>query len=267
MRVNRAAHPTRARVALAGDEDRWPVDHGAIPGSEVLPIAIDVAVPVQRTRKPSAFELPRVRVEVAFAEPPDESPPLRYCFCAPASQLIGRTSRCSWTRYTRQAARAFTRTSAPARSNTAPNSMHAWTTYAPALRAGDTLVVWRLDRLGRGLKHLIEAIEQLHAREIGFRSLTEAIDTTTNAGMLQFHFFGAPAEFERHAARGMSLVMPSVRLCRLEVASHGFRCSDRGGEREAVGIITGCPGRPASCRGSVAAGACSEVRCGRALSP
>jgi hypothetical protein len=69
------------------------------------------------------------------------------------------------------------------------------------LRAGDTLVVWRLDRLGRGLKHLIEAIEQLHAREIGFRSLTEAIDTTTNAGMLQFHIFGALAEFERQIIR------------------------------------------------------------------
>ena len=69
------------------------------------------------------------------------------------------------------------------------------------LRAGDTLVVWRLDRLGRGLKHLIEAIEQLHAREIGFRSLTEAIDTTTSGGMLQFHIFGALAEFERQIIR------------------------------------------------------------------
>lgn len=47
------------------------------------------------------------------------------------------------------------------------------------LAAGDTLVVWRLDRLGRGLKHLIDTIEQLHEREIGFRSLTEQIDTTT----------------------------------------------------------------------------------------
>jgi len=69
------------------------------------------------------------------------------------------------------------------------------------LRAGDTLVVWRLDRLGHGLKHLIEAIEQLHAGEIGFRSLTEAIDTTTSGGMLQFHIFGALAEFERQIIR------------------------------------------------------------------
>jgi DNA invertase Pin-like site-specific DNA recombinase len=69
------------------------------------------------------------------------------------------------------------------------------------LTAGDTLVVWRLDRLGRGLKHLIDAIEDLHDREIGFRSLTEQIDTTTSAGRLQFHIFGALAEFEREIIR------------------------------------------------------------------
>ena len=69
------------------------------------------------------------------------------------------------------------------------------------LTAGDTLVVWRLDRLGRGLKHLIDAIEDLHDREIGFRSLTEQIDTTTSAGRLQFHIFGALAEFEKETIR------------------------------------------------------------------
>ena len=69
------------------------------------------------------------------------------------------------------------------------------------LRAGDTLVVWRLDRLGRSLKHLIETITALHERGIGFRSLTESIDTTTPGGKLIFHVFGALAEFERDLIR------------------------------------------------------------------
>lgn len=69
------------------------------------------------------------------------------------------------------------------------------------LRAGDTLVVWCLDRLGRSLKHLIETVTQLHEREIGFRSLTENIDTTTSTGKLIFHVFGALAEFERDLIR------------------------------------------------------------------
>jgi DNA invertase Pin-like site-specific DNA recombinase len=69
------------------------------------------------------------------------------------------------------------------------------------LRAGDTLVVWRLDRLGRSLKHLIETVSQLQARGIGFRSITESIDTTTSGGKLIFHVFGALAEFERDIIR------------------------------------------------------------------
>jgi len=64
------------------------------------------------------------------------------------------------------------------------------------IRAGDTLVVWRLDRLGRSLKDLIERITQLHSRNIGFKSLTANIDTTSG-GKLIFHIFGALAEFER----------------------------------------------------------------------
>ena len=66
------------------------------------------------------------------------------------------------------------------------------------LRPGDTLVVWRLDRLGRGLKHLIEIVNDIEARGIGFKSLTESIDTTTTGGKLIFHIFGALAEFERN---------------------------------------------------------------------
>jgi DNA invertase Pin-like site-specific DNA recombinase len=65
------------------------------------------------------------------------------------------------------------------------------------VRDGDTLVVWRLDRLGRSLKDLIERITELHSRNIGFKSLTENIDTTTSGGKLIFHIFGALAEFER----------------------------------------------------------------------
>jgi DNA invertase Pin-like site-specific DNA recombinase len=65
------------------------------------------------------------------------------------------------------------------------------------LRPGDTLVVWRLDRLGRSLRHLIDTVNALAERKIGFRSLTENIDTTTSGGKLVFHIFGALAEFER----------------------------------------------------------------------
>lgn len=69
------------------------------------------------------------------------------------------------------------------------------------LRPGDTLVVWRLDRLGRSLRHLIETVTSLDDRGVGFRSLTEAIDTTTTSGRLLFHVFGALAEFERDLIR------------------------------------------------------------------
>ncbi len=69
------------------------------------------------------------------------------------------------------------------------------------VREGDTLVVWRLDRLGRTLKHLIETITDLSKRHIGFKSLTESIDTTTSGGKLIFHIFGALAEFERDLIR------------------------------------------------------------------
>ncbi len=59
------------------------------------------------------------------------------------------------------------------------------------LRPGDTLVVWRLDRLGRSLRHLIEVVTGLDERGVGFRSLRESIDTTTAGGRLVFHLFGA----------------------------------------------------------------------------
>ena len=69
------------------------------------------------------------------------------------------------------------------------------------VREGDVLVVWRLDRLGRSLKYLIEIITTLNERGVGFKSLTEQIDTTTSGGKLIFHVFGALAEFERDVIR------------------------------------------------------------------
>jgi DNA invertase Pin-like site-specific DNA recombinase len=69
------------------------------------------------------------------------------------------------------------------------------------VRKGDTLVVWRLDRLGRSLPHLIATMTDLEERGIGFKSLTEHIDTTTSGGKLIFHIFGALAEFERNLIR------------------------------------------------------------------
>ena len=69
------------------------------------------------------------------------------------------------------------------------------------VRKGDTLVVWRLDRLGRSLPHLITTMTNLEERRIGFKSLTENIDTTTSGGKLIFHIFGALAEFERNLIR------------------------------------------------------------------
>ncbi len=70
-----------------------------------------------------------------------------------------------------------------------------------SLRPGDTLVVWRLDRLGRSLPHLVETVRQLEERGVGFRSLREAIDTTTPGGRLVFHIFASLAEFERDLIR------------------------------------------------------------------
>ncbi len=69
------------------------------------------------------------------------------------------------------------------------------------VRPGDTVVVWRLDRLGRSLKHLLETVSGLEQRGVTFVSLTEAIDTSTPGGRLVFHLFGALAEFEHALIR------------------------------------------------------------------
>jgi DNA invertase Pin-like site-specific DNA recombinase len=69
------------------------------------------------------------------------------------------------------------------------------------MRPGDTLVVWKLDRLARSMRQLIDTMELLQSKGMGLRSLSETIDTTTAGGMLVFHVFGALAEFERAMIR------------------------------------------------------------------
>lgn len=83
----------------------------------------------------------------------------------------------------------------------ASNERPGWAQAQAVLRKGDTLVVWRLDRLGRSLKHLIDTVNELDSRGIGFKSIGESIDTTTPGGRLVFHIFGALAEFERELIR------------------------------------------------------------------
>ena len=97
-------------------------------------------------------------------------------------------------------------------------------------RSGDTLIVWKLDRLARSMKQLIETIEKLRLRNIGFRSLTEAIDTTTAQGVLVFHMFSALAEFERALIRERY----TRRTCRSEACGPNRRPTaeaDRGRSR------------------------------------
>src|SRR5215216_3797473 len=91
--------------------------------------------------------------------------------------------------------------SSPTRSSGTKAQRIGLTEALSHLREGDTLVVWRLDRLGRSLRHLIDTITSLQERGVGFKSLTENIDTTTSGGKLVFHIFGALAEFEREIIR------------------------------------------------------------------
>lgn len=69
------------------------------------------------------------------------------------------------------------------------------------LKPGDVLVVWKLDRLGRSLPHLLDIVTGLRDRRVGFRSLTEGMDTSTPHGELLFHLFGALAQYERALTR------------------------------------------------------------------
>ena len=78
-------------------------------------------------------------------------------------------------------------------------------TALESVKAGDTLMVWRLDRLGRSLRHLIETVSQLEERGVELQSLQEALDTKTAGGRLIFQIFGALAEFERNLIRERTL--------------------------------------------------------------
>lgn len=79
----------------------------------------------------------------------------------------------------------------------ATHSRHGLDRALAALRTGDKLVVWRLDRLGRSLSHLVQLLEKLGRRKVRFHSVTENIDTTSSGGRLVFHMMAALAEFER----------------------------------------------------------------------
>lgn len=93
------------------------------------------------------------------------------------------------------------------------------------LRKDDTLVVWRLDRLGRSLKHLVEIISVLEDRGIGFCSIKENIDTTTAGGRLVFHIFGALAEFEHSLIRERTIAGLSAARARGRVGGRKQRLS------------------------------------------
>ena len=95
------------------------------------------------------------------------------------------------------------------------------------VRVGDTLVVWKLDRLGRSLRHLIDTITDLEKRQIGFKSLTESIDTTTPGGKLIFHIFGALAEFERNLIRERTQAGLTAARARGRVGGHPFALDNK----------------------------------------
>ena len=93
------------------------------------------------------------------------------------------------------------------------------------LRKGDILVVWKLDRLGRSLKHLVEIIHDLEQRGVAFRSLTESIDTASAGGKLIFHVFGALAEFEHSLIRERTLAGLSAARARGRKGGRKFKLS------------------------------------------
>ena len=96
-----------------------------------------------------------------------------------------------------------------------------------ALRSGDTLVVWRLDRLGRSLSDLVKIIAELERDGITFESLTEKIDTGSASGKLQFHVFAALAEFERNLIRERTLAGLTAARARGRVGGRKHKLNDK----------------------------------------
>jgi len=96
-----------------------------------------------------------------------------------------------------------------------------------ALRSGDTLVVWRLDRLGRSLPDLVKIIAELERDGITFESLTEKIDTGSASGKLQFHVFAALAEFERNLIRERTLAGLTAARARGRVGGRKHKLNDK----------------------------------------
>ena len=96
-----------------------------------------------------------------------------------------------------------------------------------ALRSGDTLVVWRLDRLGRSLSDLVKIIGELEQETISFESLCEKINTSSASGKLQFHVFAALAEFERNLIRERTLAGFSAARARGRVGGRRHKLNEK----------------------------------------
>lgn len=95
------------------------------------------------------------------------------------------------------------------------------------MRQGDTLVVWRLDRLGRSLKDLIERVDELKKRQVEFRSLTENIDTSSSGGKFMFHVFSALAEFERDLIRERTMAGLKAARARGRLGGRPVKMTDK----------------------------------------
>lgn len=94
-------------------------------------------------------------------------------------------------------------------------------------RTGDTIIVWRLDRLARSLKQLIETVEDLDKRGISFKSLTENIDTSTSGGRLIFHIFASLAEFERSLIKERTMAGLAAARARGKTGGRPSKLSDK----------------------------------------